>query len=118
MQHGAGAERPMVASWGAPRALTALVMPTYLVHYIYKPLTVLESSYFYSKDTDEFKSTNVDKILRLSREKKKPKQIDVISPILQKVKLRLKRRSDFPGESTLSVSEVSFCEAASLCVCE
>lgn len=63
MQHGAGAERPMVASWGAPRAVTTLVTPAYLMHYIYKPPIMLKSSYFYSKDTDEFKSTNVDKIL-------------------------------------------------------
>lgn len=81
-QYGASAERPMTTSRNAPIAVTALMMPTSLVHYMYKPPILLESSYFYSKSTDEFKSANVDEILTMHTREKK--QINVISPILQK----------------------------------
>lgn len=40
--HGASAKRPMTTYWGAPTTVTALIMPTYPVCYIYKPLTTLE----------------------------------------------------------------------------
>lgn len=72
---------------------------------------MLESCCFYSKITDEFKSTN-DKILISCGRKKADKSY--ISPIFQKVKLRLKRKSNFPGESTLLIPEVCFFKAENL----
>jgi len=59
-------------------------------------------------------SSKVQMLTNFSQTVQGKKQIKVIASTLQKVKLRLKSRSDFSGESTLPIPEVAFLEAASL----
>lgn len=76
---------------------------------------MLESSYYYSKDTDEFKSTKVDEILTNHPGQKADKCY--LYPILQKVKLRLKRRSDFPGKVSCLSLKYPFSKLPAYDVC-
>lgn len=53
-------------------------------------------------------------LIKFSQSTQGGKQINIIPHILQKVKLRLKRKSDFPEENTLPTPEVSSFEIVSV----
>lgn len=52
--------------------------------------------------------------IKFSQSTQGGKKINIIPHILQKVKLRLKRKSDFPEENTLPTPEVSSFEIVSV----
>lgn len=53
-------------------------------------------------------------LIKFSQSTQGGKKINIIPHILQKVKLRLKRNSDFPEENTLPTPEVSSFEIVSV----